>query len=173
MAYRLSMKLDSDELQAAVKAMLARGDDLRPYHKKLGAWMLKSVDKNWRAQGRPKKWKELSDMTLAIRRWRADKYGSPAYTEKILEIGGELRGHGWEYRARRVAKGQESLEVGTPHPKADIHHEGKTVPAPKRWKLRKTVKIPKRTLIVIQREDWDAAKRFADGHIKHTVPGAA
>ena len=167
MAYRLSMKLDSDELQAAVRAMLARGDDLRPYHKKLGAWMLKSVDKNWRAQGRPKKWKKLSDMTWALRKWAG------VTSTKILQVTGELRGRGWEYRARRVAKGQESLEIGTPHRKADIHHEGKTVPAPKRWKLRKTVKIPKRTLIVIQREDWDAAKRFADGHIKHTVPGAA
>jgi len=166
------VKLDASKLREQLQAMLASGEDMRPFENRLGAWMLKSVDKNFRARGRPTKWKELAPYTLAMRRWRAEKFGRPAYTEKILEVRGELR-RNWEFRVRRVGKGQEQLEVGTPTPKADVHHEGKTVPAPERWKTRTSVKMPKRVLIAIHPEDWRQAGKFADEHLRKVVPPGA
>lgn len=162
------VKLEASSLQRELKEMLRRGEDLRDFHKLVGAVMLRSVDRNFAARGRPK-WKELSDYTIALRHWRAEKFGRPAFTEKVLEVRGELR-RDWEYRTRRVSKGLEDLEVGTSHKNADVHQEGKTIPAPKRWKTRSTVQVPKRVLIAIRPQDWRTIQRLADVHLGRVVP---
>ena len=121
---RLTMKLDDKELRGKLKEILREGGDVRPVFKKLGAWMAyRSVDKTFRKRGRPK-WEKLSDYTIAIRRWRADPKSKapsprPAFTKKILEVSGDLRGS-FTFTAR-----PKRLDVGTAQKGADIHQFGK------------------------------------------------
>jgi len=90
--------------------------------------------------------------------------GHPAYTEKILEVSGDLRKN-WEIKLKK-----DSVRVASGMAYADIHHKGLTVPAPKSWKTRSTVKMPKRELIQFFPVDIkaieDAADRFADEAIR-------
>ena len=161
MASGVRMTFDDKDLTAALQEMLRRGENLRPYWKKLGLWMITSVNKTFKAKprGRPTPWDELSEYTLAMRRWRAKKTRY-AYNDKILEVTGNLR-RNWETQVR-----PGSLVVGTAVPYAKIHQEGGTQPAPKRWKARKTVTIPKRVLISILPEDDRKALELAEAHLK-------
>ena len=155
---RLTMKLDEGELRKHLALMAKRGKDVRPYFKRLGAWMaFRSVDKTFKKRGRPK-WKQLGDYTIAMRRWGAESPNAPsprrAFTTKVLEVTGGLRGS-FTFRAR-----PKRLDVGTAYENADVHQFGKTVKAPRRWK-RATVKVPKRELIAIHPEDEKKAIEFA------------
>ena len=167
---RLTMKMDDAELRKHIKEILRKGGDVRPVFKKLGAWMAyRSVDKTFEKQGRPK-WDKLSDYTIAIRRWKADpdskfKGKRPAFTRKILEVSGDLRGS-FTFTAR-----PKRLDVGTNYINADKHQFGYWAKAPKRWE-RPMCKIPKRQLIGIHPEDEDKAVEFALWHLKTLVPGA-
>ena len=166
---RLTMKLDDKEFRGKLKEILRKGGDVRPVFKKLGAWMaFRSVDKTFRKRGRPK-WKEISPYNVAMRRWGAESPNAPtprhAFTTKILEITGALRGS-FTFTAR-----PKRLDVGTAQKGADVHQFGLTIKAPRRWK-RGTVKVPKRQLIGIHPEDEKKAIEFAVWHLKKLVPGA-
>ena len=154
---RLTMKLDEGQLRKHLAEMERRGKDVRPYFKRLGAYMLRSVDTTFKKRGRPK-WKELSDYTIALRKWRSKSPKvSPrrAFTTKVLEYTGELRGS-FTFQAR-----PRRLDVGTAYKGSDVHQFGKTVKAPPRWTTRSTVKIPKRQLIAIFPQDEKTAIKFA------------
>jgi len=155
---RLTMELDESAIRPYLKEMQRRGKDVRPYFKRLGAWMAyRSVDKTFKQRGRPK-WKKLGDYTLAMRHWRATSKNAPsphyAETNKILEVTGGLRGS-FTFIAR-----PKRLDVGTAHKNADVHQTGKHVRAPRRWK-RTAVWVPKRQLIGIHPEDEKMAVKFA------------
>ena len=166
---RLTMKLDDAELRAHIKEILRKGGDVRPVFKKLGAWMAyRSVDETFTKRGRPK-WAQLKPYTIAMRKWRAESPNAPsprsAFTTKILEVTGDLRGS-FTFVAR-----PKRLDVGTAQKGADVHQFGLTIKAPRRWK-RGTVKVPKRQLIGIHPEDEKKAIEFAVWHLKKLVPGA-
>lgn len=166
---RLTMKLDDTELRAAFKNLYRKGGDVTPVFKKLGAYMaFRSVDKTFEKRGRPK-WDELSDFTLAMRDWRARSPNAPsprpAYSEKILEVTGDLR-DSFTFKAC-----PKRLDVGTAYKHADWHQFGHWAAAPKRWE-RPMVKIPKRVLIAIYPEDRKKAVEFAEWQLKKLVPGA-
>lgn len=166
---RLTVKLDDTELRAHLKEILRRGGDVRPVFKKLGAWMaFRSVDETFRKRGRPK-WKRLGPFTIAMRHWGADSPNAPtprhAFTTKILEVTGDLRGS-FTFIAR-----PKRLDVGSPQKGADVHQFGLTIKAPRRWK-RSSVKVPKRQLIGIHPADEKKAIEYALWHLKKLVPGA-
>ena len=153
------MKLDEGNLRPYLKQMEKRGMDLRPYWKRLGAWMaFRSVATTFKQQGRPK-WDKLSDYTIAIRRWKADpkskfKGTRPAFTKKILIVSGDLK-KSFTFKAR-----PKRLDVGTNYINADRHQFGYWAAAPKRWE-RPMCKIPKRQLIAIHPEDEEKAVTLA------------
>lgn len=155
---KLSMDLKDDLVRAYVKEMARKGKDVRPYFKRLGTWMAyRSVDKTFKKRGRPK-WKALSGYTIAMRHWRAESPNAPsprpAFSTKILEVSGDLRGS-FTFRAR-----PKRLDVGSPQKGADVHQFGLTIRAPRRWKRTK-VDVPKRQLIGIHPEDKKKAIELA------------
>lgn len=154
---RLSVKLDDSLLRPYLKEMARRGKDVRPYFKRLGAWMaFRSVATTFKQQGRPK-WKKLGDFTIAMRHWRAESpNASPhrAFSTRILIDKGDLK-KSFTFRAR-----PKRLDVGTAHKNADVHQFGKSIKAPRWWKRTK-VDVPKRQLIGIHPEDEKKAVEFA------------
>ena len=166
-----SVSLDDAEFRDQRKRMRIAFGNPTPLLKRIGWIMVKSVNTTFEGGGRRAGWDDLAPMTLNMRRWRAKgggEGGSPAYTEKILEVQGRLRKN-WEVK---ITKGRDggSVRIGSGEAVADTHHFGKTIPAPKNWKTRSTVKIPKRTLIQVFPVDLnairDAADRFAEEAIR-------
>ena len=159
---KLTVRLDDGEVRRYVAAMQRRGKDVKPYFKRLGAWMaFRSIPKTFRLQGRPAgRWRSvpLSPMTIALRRWRADPKSRArphrAYHEKILIQSGDLMNKN-TYRIR----GQK-LEVGTALRYGAHHQFGGWVAAPARWE-RPMVKIPKREWLGIWQEDERWAEQQA------------
>jgi len=126
-----------EKVKALLKKAGDKAKDLRIPLKRAGILMVGSIDKNFRAEGRPDKWTPLSDMTLAMRR----KHGKGA---KILQDTGRGKGS-IVYKPISNTKAQ----VGTDVKYMGIHQTGGTV----KMFGKRTVKIPKRTFLLFQDED--------------------
>lgn len=120
----LDISLQDAEFQALLQRISHYTDDFGPLMLRLGIVMMRSVDKNFRAQGRPRAWAPLSDATLKRRR----KSGAGA---RILQDTGRLRLS--IVRAQEGAEGavwsltRNSLTMGSNLEYANIHQRGGVV----------------------------------------------
>ena len=127
---------NNEQIKALLKKAGDKGKDLRIPLKRAGILMVGSIDKNFRAEGRPDKWTPLSDMTLAMRR----KHGKGA---KILQDTGRGKGS----MAYKVISNKQ-VEIGTDVGYMATHQTGKTIRLGKR-----TIRIPQRKFLLFQSED--------------------
>jgi len=164
----ISYEVKNDEkVKALLKKVGNKAKDLRIPLKRCGILMLRSIDKNFRAEGRPKRWAPLSPMTIAMRR----KKGRGA---KILQD----TGHGKGSIVYKVVSNQK-VQIGTPLDYMRKHQEGGTIKIPTRdiypvkarvlhWvdpktgedvfamhvhQKARTAKIPQRKFLLFQEED--------------------
>ena len=164
----ISYEIKNDEkVKALLKKAGNKAKDLRIPLKRCGILMLRSIDKNFRAEGRPKRWAPLSPMTIAMRR----KKGKGA---KILQDTGLGKGS-IDYKV--VSK--QKVQIGTNRDYMRIHQEGGSIKIPARdiypvkaralhWVDPKTgedvfamhvhqkermAKIPQRKFLLFQEED--------------------
>ena len=164
----ISYEIKNDEkVKALLKKAGNKAKDLRIPLKRCGILMLRSIDKNFRAEGRPKRWAPLSPMTIAMRR----KKGRGA---KILQN----TGHGKGSIVYKVV-GNQKVQIGTNVGYMKIHQEGGSIKIPARdiypvkarvlhWidpgtgedifamhvhQKARTAKIPQRKFLLFQEED--------------------
>lgn len=162
----ITYEIQNDEkVRLLLKQTGDKAKNLRIPLKRCGILMLGSIDKNFRAEGRPTKWPPLSEMTLARRR----KEGRGA---KILQDTGMGKGS----IVYNVVSDQE-VQIGTPLEYMKIHQTGGSINLPARtiypvnarvlhWvsdgkdvfamhahQKARTVKIPKRQFLLFQEED--------------------
>jgi phage gpG-like protein len=162
----ITYEIQNDEkVRLLLKEAGDKAKNLRIPLKRAGILMLGSIDKNFRAEGRPTKWVPLSEMTLARRR----KEGRGA---KILQDTGMGKGS----IVYNVVSDQE-VQIGTPLEYMRIHQTGGSINLPARdiypvnakalhWisdgkdvfamhvhQKARTVKIPKRQFLLFQEED--------------------
>ena len=117
----ISYEIKNDEkAKALLKKAGNKAKDLRIPLKRCGILMLRSVDKNFRAEGRPTRWAPLSPMTLAMRR----KEGKGA---KILQDTGMGKGS----IVYEVVSDQK-VQIGTRLDYMRKHQEGATINIPAR-----------------------------------------
>ena len=117
----ISYEIKNDKkVRALLKKSGNKAKDLRIPLKRCGILMLRSIDKNFRAEGRPKRWAPLSPMTIAMRR----KKGKGA---KILQD----TGHGKGSIVYKVISNQK-VQIGTPVSYMRIHQEGGSIKIPAR-----------------------------------------
>ncbi len=180
----ISYEIKNDE---KVKALLRKaGDkakDLRVPLKRCGILMLSSIDKNFRAEGRPKRWAPLSPMTIAMRR----KKGRGA---KILQD----TGHGKTSIVYKVVSNVK-VQIGTPLGYMRKHQEGGTIKIPARdiypvrakvlhWvdpgtgedvfamhvhQKARTAKIPQRKFLLFQEDDKKNIVRIFTEYLEEIV----
>jgi len=122
-----------EELKALFNRAGKKADNLRVPLKQAGQLMMGSIDKNFRAEGRPTKWSPLSEMTLSMRR----KHGRGA---KILQDTGK----GKTSITPKIVS-NKVLKIGTDVKYMAIHQTGRTI--------RRNIKIPKRTFLLFQEDD--------------------
>ena len=164
----ISYEIKNDEkVKALLKKAGNKAKDLRTPLKRCGILMLRSIDKNFRAEGRPKRWAPLSPMTIAMRR----KKGKGA---KILQD----TGHGKGSIVYKVVSNQK-VQIGTNLGYMKIHQEGGSIKIPARdiypvkarvlhWvdpgtgedifamhvhQKARTAKIPQRKFLLFQEDD--------------------
>jgi len=180
----ISYEIKNDE---KVKALLRKAGnkakDLRVPLKRCGILMLRSIDKNFRAEGRPKRWAPLSPMTIAMRR----KKGRGA---KILQDTGMGKGS-----ITYEVVSDQKVQIGTRRDYMRIHQEGGSIKIPARdiypvkakalhWvdpgtgedvfamhvhQKERTAKIPQRKFLLFQEEDKKNIVRVFNDYLEEIV----
>lgn len=117
----ISIDIKGDkEIQALIKRAGNKAKNLKKPLKQACVLMIGSISKNFRAEGRPKKWAKLAPMTIAMRK----KEGKGA---KILQDKGGLKGS-FSYKI----KSNQEAYVGTAYKYAGLHQHGGTIRIPAR-----------------------------------------
>lgn len=169
-----------DAVMNVIGDMAARGVNTRPLMGTIGHIILSSVTKNFESEGRPSKWKPLSELTKEIyagrllerlhatkgfQRLKKDETRSKWETNFRGKSGGKLLQQQGDLR-KSIVIGKvtnTSVEVGSPLIYARIHQLGGVIkpksknalliPVGDRFlKLRKVV-IPARPYLLLQNED--------------------
>ncbi len=173
-----------EQILNVIADMADRGVNTRPLMGILGHIILGSVTRNFEEEGRPEKWKPISDLTQQIysgrlierleatkgyqnlKREKSQKAHKAAYIErhggKLLQRSGDLR------KSIVVGKiSKDSVEIGSSLPYARIHQlGGEITPKAKqalliplggdRYLKVKKVTIPARPYLLLQKEDETA-----------------
>lgn len=163
-----------------IASMAARGVNTKPLMGRIGHIMLGSVTRNFESEGRPEKWKPISELTKKIydgsileqlyrskgfqrikksetrRKW--EDAALSKQSNKILQRKGDLK--------KSVVIGKTtntSVEIGSSLPYARIHQLGGEIkpknkralliPVGGRYLMVKKVTIPARPYLVLQAED--------------------
>lgn len=115
-----------------------------------GTYMIGSIQRNFKAGGRPKKWKELAESTIKQRRRGGGKGGI-----KILVDTARLK-NSPAMRVRRT-----EAEVGTNMVQAKRQHFGYP-----EGKGRGHAETPARPFMMFQDEDYDAIGQIFSRHVR-------
>lgn len=150
-----------EELIARLQEIVGDVKHIRRPLLSAGVYMLGSIERNFQGQGRPTKWKPLSERTLASRRGarKARKKAGAATGRgsRILIDMARLKNS----MATKVVDDQ-SVETGTNVVYGPRHQFG-YIPGGK--KGRGQVKTPARPFLMFQPEDVDAIGRIFQRHI--------
>jgi len=113
----VKLEIDDKEFLRYMKQAARRAMNLAPFFRKASMVMYRSFDKNFKAEGRPRRWKKLSPNTVAGRR-----KGS----KKILQDTGMLRMSVISRAApdNVYRMGKDYLKMGTKSKIASFHQEG-------------------------------------------------
>lgn len=121
-AIEFDVQLDTSIIEAIVRSITNAGRTLEKPLAQAGVYMHGSINRNFKAQGRPTSWKGLSKRTLAQRR-----RGRGVGTAQILQDTGILRAS----VSSRTARGSvwqlkhDSIKVGTNVAYAGTHQHGR------------------------------------------------
>ena len=80
----IEIKLDNKEVLTRLQELASRGENLRPLMKNIAGIMATATEDNFKDEGRPDKWVDLSETTKKQRQ----KIGK--YPGQILQISGQL-----------------------------------------------------------------------------------
>lgn len=80
----IEIKIDNKEVLTRLQELASRGENLRPLMKNIAAIMSTATEDNFKDEGRPEKWVDLSETTKKQRQ----KIGK--YPGQILQVSGQL-----------------------------------------------------------------------------------
>ncbi len=108
----IEIKIDDKELNQVLDRLFEKTSDLRPLMKNIAGIMADSVEENFKQEGRPEKWAELTESTIKQRKKKGYWPG------KVLQMRGEL--------AASITSeySENSAIVGTNKAYAAIHQFG-------------------------------------------------
>lgn len=80
----LEIKLDNQEITSKLLDLAKKGENLRPLMKNIAGIFASSTEENFKEQGRPNKWTNLSEVTIKQRK-KINKWPG-----QILQVEGQL-----------------------------------------------------------------------------------
>jgi phage gpG-like protein len=167
----MPFEVDDKKFQQTMTILGKRNQDTRPLLRRCQVTMIRSFLLNFRAEGRPHKWKPLSRLTV---------YGRRKQSSRILQDTGRLRlsatvehapGNVTKFRKDQLIMGSSLkqagwLQYGTkpyiirPRTKKALRFKV----GPNMWRFATIVRhpgLPPRPFILIQQEDADEMQRLA------------
>ena len=142
----IEIKIDNKEVEKALLELVSKGENLRPLMKNIAGIMMSVTEDNFKEQGRPDKWKDLSDKTKKIREKKRKWPG------QILQVEGMLAA------SINTQYDDESAIIGSNLAYAAIHQLGGNAGK------NKKVQIPKRPYLNLTDSDYQEilheAKKF-------------
>lgn len=110
----LTFEIDDKAFQKYIKDAIKRGKDIRPALKQSGMIMIRSFADNFKAEGRPIKWKTLSENTVAQRRKRSSRVLQDTGRLRISTISRMSEGNIYDLKRYELKMGT-SLDTGAWH----------------------------------------------------------
>ena len=142
----VEIKIDNKEVNERLLDLAKRGENLRPLMKNIAGIFAYATEENFREEGRPDKWTELSEITKENRKKKKHWPG------QILQVEGNLAS------SVNTQYDDDSAVIGTNLPYARIHQLGGMAGT------NKKVKIPARPYLQLTDDDFDeildAIKKF-------------
>ena len=131
----IEIKIDNKEVLTRLQELASRGENLRPLMKNIAGIMSTATEDNFKDEGRPEKWVDLSETTKKQRQ----KIGK--YPGQILQVSGQLAS------SVSTAYDDNSAVIGSNLAYAAIHQLGGQAGK------NKSVEIPARPYLKITNED--------------------
>ena len=108
----IEIKIDNKEVLTRLQELASRGENLRPLMKNIAGIMSTATEDNFKDEGRPEKWVDLSETTKKQRQ----KIGK--YPGQILQVSGQLAS------SVSTAYADNSAVIGSNLAYATIHQLG-------------------------------------------------
>ena len=171
-----------EKVKSLLKKAGNKAKDLRIPLKRAGILMLSSIDKNFRAEGRPKKWAPLSPMTIAMRRKKGKGakilqdtgMGKGSIVYKVVSNQKVQIGTNRDYMRKHQTGGSIKIPARTIRPvKAKALHwisnEGEDIFAMVVHQKARTAKIPQRKFLLFQEDDKKNIVRIFTEYLEEIV----
>ena len=147
--YRVFGEQSEDDYVKNLDGIAKRSMDLRPAHLKAGEYWRGSVARNFEAQGRPSPWAKLKPETIKDRLRKGYSAGPILVRSKLLKNSLTQAGAlGSLFKAT-----PKTLQYGSSIKYFKVHQDG-------------TSKIPKRVMVIIQKQDRAQISRIYNRYVK-------
>lgn len=177
---KIVIDTNAEEISQAFEVTGNRIVDFRVPLKRIGEYMISSIQNNFLAQGRPDKWAPLSQMTMALRRKgtgaggplilrdKGDLFKSivydPVEPEEFVRVGTNL-----PYAKKLHYGGVNVIPAHTENVKSFTRRsKGKTITVRsfKRKVSDRMFNVPARPFVMVQEDDVPVIQRIFVDHIK-------
>lgn len=109
---RIIGETPEEQYRRDLNGLVERSKNMKPVMERFGEYMLGSIDRNFKSEGRPRKWAKLKDTTIADR--KRNGFGAGP----ILERTGKLRGS-FAYKATN-----RTMKIRTSSDYFEVHQRG-------------------------------------------------
>ena len=144
----IEIKIENQEVSKRLLEIARKTENLRPLMKNIAGILAYSVEENFKNEGRPDKWTDLSEITKNKRR-ELHKYPG-----QILQVSGQLAS------SVNTQYDDNSAVIGSNLPYAAIHQLGGQAGR------NKKVKIPARPYINLTDDDFDEILHETQKYLK-------
>ena len=133
----IEIKIDNKQVEQALLQVAQKCEDLKPLMKNIAGIMADSTEENFKEEGRPDKWQELSEKTIKQRT------KTKHWPGRILQVEGQLA------LSITTQYDNDSAVIGSNLDYAAIHQLGGQAGK------NKKVTIPKRPYLKLTNDDYD------------------
>jgi len=144
----IEIKIENQEVNKKLLEIARKTENLRPLMKNIAGILAYSTEENFKEQGRPEKWIDLSDVTKENRK-KQNKWPG-----QILQVSGQLAS------SISTQYDDNSAVIGSNLPYAAIHQLGGQAGRGKK------VKIPARPYINLTDDDFDEILHETQKYLK-------
>lgn len=144
----IEIKLENTEVEQALLNLAKRTENLRPLMKNIAGVLASSTEENFKQEGRPDKWTDLSEVTKKQRE-KINKWPG-----QILQVTGQLAS------SISTQYDDDSAVIGSNLPYAAIHQLGGQAGR------NKSVEIPARPYLSLTNDDYDEILHNIENYLK-------
>lgn len=144
----IEIKIDNKAVNEKLLELAKRGENLRPLMKNIAGIFASSTEENFKEEGRPNKWTELSEIT------KENRIKKKKWPGQILQVEGQLAA------SVNTQYDDNSAVIGSNKDYAAIHQLGGKAGR------NKKVEIPARPYLKLTDDDYDEILNSIENHLK-------